>query len=106
MSPTADEIRSQQRQTWDRFSGGWSKWDGVVQTMLGPVGDAMIEAVEPRDGGLHLDVAAGTGEPGLTIARRTPNGRVTITRPLARDARRGARAGAGTRRHERRVPGV
>jgi SAM-dependent methyltransferase len=47
--------------------------------MLGPVGDAMIDAVEPRDGGLHLDVAAGTGEPGLTIARRTPNGRVTIT---------------------------
>ncbi|GIU85845.1 MAG: hypothetical protein KatS3mg009_0360 [Acidimicrobiia bacterium] len=79
MTASPDEIREQQRASWDRFSVGWERWDAVVQAMLGPVGDAMIAAVAPRDGGTHLDVAAGTGEPGLTIADRIPNGRVVIT---------------------------
>ncbi|MGE0387518.1 MAG: class I SAM-dependent methyltransferase [Gammaproteobacteria bacterium] len=74
-----DQIRDQQRDTWDRFSAGWKKWDGLVLSWLSPFGQAML-----RQAGLHeearvLDVAAGTGEPGLTAAGLVPRGQVTLT---------------------------
>jgi ubiquinone/menaquinone biosynthesis C-methylase UbiE len=75
----ADEVREQQRQTWDRFSPGWMKWDALVMGMLAPVGAEMIRALAPRDGSEHLDVASGTGEPGLSIAALVPRGRVVLT---------------------------
>lgn len=46
---------------------------------LGPVGAAMIGSLDLADGQQHLDIASGTGEPGLSIARQTPNGRVVLT---------------------------
>jgi ubiquinone/menaquinone biosynthesis C-methylase UbiE len=75
----ADAIREQQRQTWDRFSAGWTKWDEQVLRMLVPVATQMISSLELRDGSDHLDVASGTGEPGLSIAARLPQGRVVLT---------------------------
>jgi ubiquinone/menaquinone biosynthesis C-methylase UbiE len=42
---------------------------------LGPVGAAMIDHLDMAEDHQHLDVAAGTGEPGLSIARRAPKGR-------------------------------
>ncbi len=30
MSAHLDQIRDQQRETWDRFSAGWKKWDALV----------------------------------------------------------------------------
>jgi ubiquinone/menaquinone biosynthesis C-methylase UbiE len=39
----------------------------------------MIERVELRDDSTVLDVAAGTGEPGLTAAASVPRGSVTVT---------------------------
>jgi ubiquinone/menaquinone biosynthesis C-methylase UbiE len=77
--PSADEIRAAQKQTWDKFSAGWEKWDDVVMATNGPVGTALIESLGIADDQRHLDVAAGTGEPGLTIAGLAPNGRVTLT---------------------------
>lgn len=75
----ADEIREQQRQTWDRFSGGWTKWDHVLLTMLAPVGEEMIRSLALRDDDEHLDIASGTGEPGLSVAALVPRGRVVLT---------------------------
>jgi SAM-dependent methyltransferase len=46
---------------------------------LGPVGTAMIERLAVAEDQQHLDVASGTGEPGLSIARRAPGGRVVLT---------------------------
>src|SRR3954468_2798606 len=77
--PNADEIRDAQRATWAGLSGGWEKWDMVIMDQLGPVGEAMIERLEVAEDQQHLDVAAGTGEPGLTIARLAPKGRVVLT---------------------------
>ena len=73
--PTADEIRAAQRALWDEFSPGWEKWDDVVQSLNAPVGEAMIGSLELRPDQVHLDVAAGTGDPGLTIASLAPEGR-------------------------------
>ncbi len=75
----ADAIQEQQRQTWDRFSGGWTKWDELVMTWLQPAGDEIIRSLRLSDDGEHLDVASGTGEPGLSVAARLPRGRVVLT---------------------------
>jgi ubiquinone/menaquinone biosynthesis C-methylase UbiE len=75
----ADEIREQQRQTWDRFAGGWTKWDRLVTKMLEPVGAEMIRSLELPDESRHLDIASGTGEPGLSIAALMPRGQVLLT---------------------------
>jgi ubiquinone/menaquinone biosynthesis C-methylase UbiE len=77
--PRADEIREAQRAAWARLSAGWEKWDAVITDQLGPVGAAIIESLDIADDQQHLDIAAGTGEPGLTIARLAPQGRVVVT---------------------------
>ena len=77
--PRADEIREAQRATWARLSGVWEKWDLVIMDQLGPVGAAIIERLDIAEDQQHLDIAAGTGEPGLSIARLSPNGRVVLT---------------------------
>jgi SAM-dependent methyltransferase len=77
--PSADEIRDAQRATWAGLSGGWEKWDPVIMEQLRPVGAAMIEGLDIAEDQLHLDIAAGTGEPGLSIARLAPKGRVVLT---------------------------
>jgi len=77
--PSADEIRDAQRATWANCSAGWEKWDQVINDQLGPVGAAIIASLDIADDGQHLDIAAGTGEPGLSIARLSPMGRVFLT---------------------------
>jgi SAM-dependent methyltransferase len=74
-----DEIRDGQRRAWAGLSAGWDKWDAVITAQLAPVGTAMIDALDLTDGGDHLDIASGTGEPGLSIARLVPRGRVVLT---------------------------
>lgn len=97
MTGTFDVIRDQQRDTWDRFSAGWKKWDELVLGWLAPFGDAMLRLADLREQSHVLDVAAGTGEPGLTAAAMLPNGRVTVTdlseRMLAVAAENAARRG-------------
>ncbi len=75
----ADQIRDAQRATWAGLSRGWAKWDLVITDQLGPVGTAMIEHLDLAEDQQHLDIAAGTGEPGLSIARLVPKGRVVLT---------------------------
>jgi len=77
--PSADEIRDRQRATWANLAAGWDKWDAIIMDQLRPVGEAIVERLGIADGQQHLDIASGTGEPGLTIARRAPQGRVTLT---------------------------
>jgi ubiquinone/menaquinone biosynthesis C-methylase UbiE len=73
------QVRDQQRDTWDRFSDGWKRWDAVVLPWLAPYGQAMISRAGLRDDSHVLDIASGTGEPGLTAAARVPDGSVTVT---------------------------
>jgi len=75
----ADEIRDAQRATWAGLSAGWEKWDAVIMDQLGPVGTAMVERLGIAEDQQHLDIASGTGEPGLTVARLAPKGRVVLT---------------------------
>lgn len=58
-------------------------WDAIAEKFdlflpqLAPVGEALLAALAARPGDAILDVASGTGEPALTLARRQPQ--VSIT---------------------------
>ncbi|MBN8860198.1 MAG: methyltransferase domain-containing protein [Sphingobacteriales bacterium] len=73
------QIRDQQKESWNRFSPGWSKWEEVVMNFLKPVGEEIIQLIRPSGEAFVLDVAAGTGEPGLTIASMLKGGKVIAT---------------------------
>ena len=96
----AGDIRDQQRQSWNRFSGGWEKWDHIVLPWLQPVADEMLRMLAVGEEADHLDVATGTGEPGLTIAGRLRVGRLSLRGSGA------ARPGCTRLRPTRRCPGV
>jgi ubiquinone/menaquinone biosynthesis C-methylase UbiE len=75
----AGEIRDGQRAAWAGLSAGWEKRDSVIMDQLGPVGAAIIGCLGIAEDHQHLDIAAGTGEPGLSVARLSPGGRVVLT---------------------------
>jgi ubiquinone/menaquinone biosynthesis C-methylase UbiE len=79
MEPQLTEIREQQKETWNKFSPGWKKWDDFTMNFLKPMGDAIIRELNIKEEDVVLDVAAGTGEPGLTIAAMTKKGKVIST---------------------------
>jgi len=84
MEQQLEEIREHQKQSWNKFSGGWKKWDEMTMDFLRPMGEAIIASLDPSGSKRILDIAAGTGEPGLTIATMLKGGTVVIT-DLAED---------------------
>src|SRR4051812_2026525 len=79
MEQALQQIRDQQKQTWNKFSAGWKKWDKFTMDFLSPMGIGIIESLKLNETDLVLDIAAGTGEPGLTIAGIVKKGKVSIT---------------------------
>lgn len=79
MEKELEEIREQQKAAWNKFSSGWKKWDELMMDFLKPNGDEIIRLINPKDADIVLDIAAGTGEPGLTIATMLNSGKVIIT---------------------------
>ena len=75
--PPSDEIRDGQREAWAGLSAGWEKWDSVITDQLRPVSTAMIDRLHIAEDQRHLDVAPGTGAPGLTIAGLASRGHVS-----------------------------
>src|SRR5688572_29279686 len=91
-----EQIRDQQKETWNKFSPGWKKWDEFTMKFLEPMGAEIIRLLKPNSGETILDVAAGTGEPGLTIAGMIADGKVVIT-DLAEGMLEVAKENAGSR---------
>lgn len=79
MEQQLQEIREQQKASWNKFSPGWKKWDALMMDFLKPNGDEIIRLLNPKGTDVVLDIAAGTGEPGLTIASMLTSGKVIIT---------------------------
>lgn len=77
MTRQQEEIREQQKASWNKFSSGWKKWDELNMAFLKPMGDEIIAGLDPGPDAHILDVATGTGEPGLTIASIATHGSVT-----------------------------
>lgn len=84
MEQQLEQIRNQQKESWNKFSAGWKKWDDLVMDFLKPMGDEIIRLLDPQKNDIILDIASGTGEPGLTIASMLNGGKVILT-DLAED---------------------
>ena len=97
MEQRLEQIREQQKESWNKFSSGWKKWDDLNMDFLNPIGNEIIRLLNPKNDDVVLDVAAGTGEPGLTIAAMLAGGKVIIT-DLAEDMLEIARENATRRR--------
>lgn len=54
---------------WGRIAEKFDLW----LPHIAPVGEALLEALHAHPGDIILDVASGTGEPALTLARRMGN---------------------------------
>ena len=49
MEQQLTEIREQQKETWNKFSPGWKKWDDFTMNFLKPMGDAIIEELNIKE---------------------------------------------------------
>ncbi len=76
MSDQQKDIISQQRNSWNNFSTGWKKWDSINMQFLKPVAEEIIQQLALKEDHIVLDVASGTGEPGLAIAEIVNKGKV------------------------------
>lgn len=54
---------------WDKIAEKFDMWLPQIE----PTGDALLDALDAQAGEYILDVASGTGEPALTLARRMGN---------------------------------
>lgn len=79
MDAQFQSIRDQQKASWNKSSPGWKKWDDLAMDFLKPFGHEIINRLSLKETDFVLDVAAGTGEPGLTIAPIVNKGKVFIT---------------------------
>ena len=96
MEQQLELIRDQQKESWNKFSPGWKKWDELFMDFLKPMGNEIIRMIHPKKNDFILDVAAGTGEPGLSIASILDGGKVIMT-DLAEEMLEIARENAVTR---------
>jgi len=74
---STNDILQAQRKAWNAFSPGWERWDDFTMRFLEPQGAAILDALEVRSGASVLDVATGTGDPGLILASKLPGAQVT-----------------------------
>ncbi len=77
------QIRENQRNSWNSFSGGWKKWDDFTMQFLQQQGQCMIDKLSLKPTDKVLDIASGTGEPGLTIAAIVNKGGSVIATDLS-----------------------
>lgn len=72
-----DEMRHNARMEWNAAAPGWKKYGKDMLRWMAPISDQLISSTGITSGQTVLDVATGTGQPALTIARMVgPNGRV------------------------------
>lgn len=80
MSIDHDEFRHQARTKWEGQAAGWEARREAFRRDTTPVTDALLELLALQPGETLLEVAAGTGDVGLTAARLVqPGGRAILT---------------------------
>jgi len=54
MEQQSEQIREQQKASWNKFSSGWKKWDDLNMVFLKPMGDEIIHLINPKDSDIIL----------------------------------------------------
>ncbi|HKR73837.1 MAG TPA: methyltransferase domain-containing protein [Candidatus Nitrosocosmicus sp.] len=65
-----NQIKQDQRQSWDSVALGWQKWWKIFENGAQIVSDRLIELADVRPNSKVLDIATGIGEPAITAANR------------------------------------
>jgi SAM-dependent methyltransferase len=80
VTPTRDPLRAQLHQTWNGVAGAWAAHLGYVDSRGRHVSDRMLELTQPRPGERVLELACGTGGPGLDAGPLVePGGQVVVS---------------------------
>src|ERR1700687_2577199 len=78
--PTPDELLQGQKVQWSAAASSWEKWDDCFERTLRGLSEWLCDAAGVAPGKHVLDLACGSGHPGVMIAQKVaPNGRVTAT---------------------------
>jgi SAM-dependent methyltransferase len=89
-----EEHRAASAAHWEEAASGWVRREEEIRAFGAPVSRWLIEAIDPRPGQRVLELAAGTGETGLTAADLVaPTGGVILS-DQAEEMLKGARARA------------
>ena len=75
-----DRVRREQREFWNNAAPGWKQMWTALDHAAQHVSDRLVELARIKPGDRVLDIATGSGEPGLTAARKVgANGLVIAT---------------------------
>jgi SAM-dependent methyltransferase len=80
MAIDLDAYRKQSRETWGQMATGWEDRRDWLMAITGPVNDWLVDKADPQPGQTILEIAAGTGDLGFSVAERVgEEGRVIST---------------------------
>jgi ubiquinone/menaquinone biosynthesis C-methylase UbiE len=80
MATDAEAIKDQNIEDWDRAAAAWRKYDDSLRRGSEPLTRRLLELAAIHPGHRVLDIASGTGEPGLPAAELVgPSGFVLLT---------------------------
>jgi SAM-dependent methyltransferase len=75
-----DRVRREQREFWNNAAPGWKQMWTALDHAAQHVSDRLVELARIKPGDRVLDIATGSGEPGLTAARKVgANGLIIAT---------------------------
>lgn len=69
-NPQSDQIKQNQRQSWDSVAPGQQKWWKIFENGAQIVSDKLIEIANIKNDSKVLGIATGIGEPAVTAANR------------------------------------
>lgn len=80
MSSELERYREQQRQQWSGAADPWRRWHEPLSQMSRDATEAIVKAAQLGEGLRVLDLASGSGQPCLTVARAVgPSGSVVAS---------------------------
>jgi SAM-dependent methyltransferase len=76
-NPDRLKIKHEQKLAWDDSAEGWKRWWPTFERAAQRVNDRLVELAGAHAGQRVLDIATGSGEPALTVARAVgPSGHI------------------------------
>src|ERR1700689_2004667 len=69
-TPDREQVRREQREFWNNAAPGWKAMWAVVDRVAQHVADRVVKLARINPGDRVLDIATGSGEPGITAARK------------------------------------
>jgi ubiquinone/menaquinone biosynthesis C-methylase UbiE len=79
----SDDYREASLQSWEQMAEGWERQRTMLWKLTRPVGEWLVEALDPKPGETILELAAGLGDSGFEAAARVGAGGRLISTDFA-----------------------